>query len=126
MSTPSSPTTGTTSSWRSRASASASKPGPRFALVAGTRTWAEPPRNAGRAMSVDQPKLGRRRVRVDQDGLGLRGPGDRPLRVLEPVAGDGADHGRTGRQPTVRRGHQQTGDTGGRGRLDEDRFGPSE
>ena len=83
-----------------------SKPGPRFALVAGTLTVTERPRRLGgralrqarRAAAAARPSTSA--IAVDVDGHDRRlhvaavGGAQRPLRVLEAVAGHGEHDGR--------------------------------
>ena len=60
------------------------------------------PERRHRIVSRRQAELRGRGVRVDGDRDRAWARRDRPLRVLEPVAGHRADHGRAGGQPTVR------------------------
>ena len=87
----------TRSSCRPRAQAEASKPGPRLALVAGTRTST---RVAGAQLAGRSRQPSRPSGRRDADGVDRHahrldlGPASRaqgPLRVLQAVAGDRAD-----------------------------------
>src|SRR4051812_34118044 len=101
-----------------------SKPGPRFALLAGTATRAERPpgtRVTGSPLETERP---RGRVGVDGDPGGhdvtAVGRAQGPLRVLEAVAGHGADDARTRRDKTLRVAREQARDRGRRARLDED------
>src|SRR5262249_52840888 len=80
-----------TSLARSRASASVSNPGPRFAEVAGARMRSD----SGEEGLLDGGEIGR-------DGLSAGGRADRGVRVLEPVAGEHADDALAGAEVAVR------------------------
>ena len=105
------------------ASPSASKPGPRLALVAGTRTrdgvgpdGSVAPRSAS-SPSAPAAASGVDRHRVDRTSAPPASSAH--SRVLEAVAGDGADDASAGRQPARLGGSQQPGDARRRRRLDE-------
>src|SRR4029079_4127347 len=90
-----------TSFHRSRAKPKQSNPGPRLAEVAGTRAV---------SFTTSQAELSGDGRRVRRDGRGLRGAGDGPLRILEPVSGQHADHGGAPRELPVGVEVEQTGD----------------
>src|SRR4051812_18028356 len=117
----------TTSSYRPRARPSASKPGPRLALVAGTRTRTGAARNVDlwRAIrSALQPERVRGRGHVSGDGQRRGCTRDGPVRILQPVAGHGADNAGAGLQSATRMCLQQPRNTRGTGRLDKHAFLP--
>src|SRR3954451_10506277 len=101
-----------------------SKPGPRLALLAGTRTSTARPAGTRVTESALEPERLRRREGVDRhagrDDLAAVGRPQRPLGVLEAVAGDGADDPRAGRHETSRVARQQARDGRCRAGLDED------
>src|SRR6478672_1119513 len=101
-----------------------SKPGPRLALLAGTRTLTERPAGTRFTPSALEPQRLGRRERVDGDpgrhDVSPVGRAQRPLGVLEAVTGDGAHDGRTGRHEARRVAREQPGDGGGRAGLEED------
>src|SRR6476659_4091531 len=101
-----------------------SKPGPRLALLAGTRTLTERPAGTRFTPSALEPQRLGRRERVDRDpgrhDLSPVGRAQRPLGVLETVTGDRAHDPRTRRHDTRRVARKQPGDGGGRTGLDED------
>src|SRR5262245_7596404 len=104
------------SSRRSRARPSESKPGPRFAEVAGTVTRAI--RTGPSSEPCGPGRLGD--IGVDH-GLDDRPePLERRGGVLEAVAGDGDDDGAAGVRVTRGEVGEQASDAGGRGGLDED------
>ena len=68
------------------------EPGPRLALVAGTRTRTGPRGSGHRPQATTaEAERGRRGVGVGRHGARLGRTGDGPVGVLEAVAGDGAD-----------------------------------
>src|SRR3954452_1708255 len=101
-----------------------SKPGPRLALLAGTRTSTERPAGTRVTRSALEPKRLRRREGVDRHAsrhhLAAVSGAQRPLGVLEAVAGDGADDAGAGRHETSGVAREQAGDRRCGARLDED------
>ena len=77
----------------------------------GWRWWpGRGPRPGPELAGRSQAELRRGRGGVDRDGDRRRRAGDRPLRVLEAVAGDGADDPLAGLELAGRRDLQQAGD----------------
>src|SRR4051794_25393809 len=127
--TPSSVVSSVTVSYRPRARPRLSNPGPRLALVAGTCTLTHCPalttaRSKILKASLLQAQGCRHADDVEVDlhrgDLGPVRGAQRPLRILQPVAGDGDDDG-------LALGHlagcvllDQSGNARGRARLDED------
>src|SRR3954453_9665474 len=104
----------TMSSYSESARPSASNPGPRFALVAGTRTRTGAARNVDFSFAIGsatQSECCGGGLDVGRDRLRSGRTGDRPLRVLQPVARDSADHTQTAGQSPLRMRLQQSGDT---------------
>src|SRR6478672_13954294 len=101
-----------------------SKPGPRFALLAGTRTSTERPGGTCVTRSALEPERLGRREGVDRDpgghDLSPVGRAQCPLRVLEAVAGHGADDAGAGRHEAGLVAREQARDRRRRGWLDED------
>src|SRR5690348_5105646 len=101
-----------------------SKPGPRLALLAGTRTSTERPGGTRLTRSALQPERLGSRERIDRhpggDDVSPVGRAQRPLRVLEAVAGHGADDAGTGRNEAGLVAREQAGDRRRRPGLDED------
>src|SRR5258708_6936221 len=109
---------------------SESNPGPRLALDAGTRAVTDMPAGSvrvinwlSRELNSGQLEFVGDRDRVDPNRLYLRHSQQRGVGILEPITGDGADHGQPGIQPALLAGGEQTGDAGGRSRLHEDTLG---
>src|SRR3569833_3649634 len=115
-----------TSSCRLRASPSASKPGPRFALVAVTRTLTTYVKEAPSPARSRELQRGGGGVGVHRDRERRRRAGDRPVRVLQAVAGDRADDELPGPDEILVAGLQQAGDARRRRGLDEDALLPGE
>ena len=99
-----------TSFHRSSARPKQSNPGPRFAEVAGTRAV---------SFTASEAELRGDGRGVGGDGRGLRRAGDRPLRVLQTVTGQHADHGGAARELPVGVQVEQAGDARRARRLGE-------
>src|SRR5689334_19889038 len=101
-----------------------SKPGPRFALLAGTRTSTERPGGTCFTRSALEPERLGGREGVDRHpgghDLSPVGRAQRPLRVLEAVTGDGADDAGAGRHEAGLVAREQARDRRRRTGLDED------
>src|SRR6202012_5144573 len=113
MDRPPAVTRASTTSCRDTARPRLSNPGPRLALVAGTRTLTarsviETVRHQARPTS-SQAEGGGGRAGVGGDGGRGRGAGQGPVRVLQAVAGDRADHPGPGRDLAGLTGAQQAG-----------------
>src|SRR6478735_6353088 len=101
-----------------------SKPGPRLALLAGTRTLTDRPAGTRLTRSALETEGMGRRERVDRDAgrhdLAPVGGPQGPLGVLEPVTGHGAHDACAGGHEPCGVARQQARDRRGRAGLDED------